>query len=311
MRTVSVIVPTFNARQSIAEALHSVLGQTLPPVEILIVDDGSTDGTESVIHAFSDSRIRYLRQENRGVSAARNFGMREASGDLIAFLDADDRWLPEMLETQVALVNARSDVVCSFTNFVRFVESTRETLSDQFSYYDLERLCTIDGPLPGSRIVEGDAFSQLVQLGIIPAFTPVMMFRRAALNGLRFNESLKICEDTQFALRVYMLGAVAFTSTVLAEIRRHDSNTTLDYKMVAVHEAEALAGLDVEVKGAERRLRYQDRLVKARIDAACALMSRGNRRDSVRQMLAAFLVSGSHLRKAKGLARLALTALQG
>jgi len=311
MSTVSVIVPTYNARKYIAEALRSVLGQSLPPVEILVVDDGSTDGTESVIQAFSDSRIRYLRQENRGVSSARNFGMREASGDLIAFLDADDRWRPEMLETQVALVNARSDVVCSFTNFVRFVDSTRETLSDQFRYYELAWLCTSDGPLPESRIVEGDAFSQFVQLGIIPAFTQVMMFRRAALNGLSFNESLRICEDTQFALRVYMLGAVAFTSNVLAEIRRHDSNTTLDYRMVAVHEAEALSGLNAEVKGAERRRRYHDRLVKARFDAACVLMSRGSRLDSVRQVLAAFQVSGSHLRKAKGLARLALTALQG
>jgi glycosyltransferase involved in cell wall biosynthesis len=112
--TVSVVIPTYNRAQFVGEAIESVLGQTARPLEIIVVDDGSTDDTEAVCRKFG-AQIRYIRQANGGVSAARNHGIRESRGDLIAFLDSDDRWAPEKLELQAGAIEASDGVRWSFT----------------------------------------------------------------------------------------------------------------------------------------------------------------------------------------------------
>jgi glycosyltransferase involved in cell wall biosynthesis len=98
---VSVVIPTFNCAQFLPEAIESVLNQTAAPHEIIVVDDGSTDDTENCLRQYA-GRIRYFRKVNGGVSTARNLGIREATGDLIAFLDSDDVWQPQKLEIQTA-----------------------------------------------------------------------------------------------------------------------------------------------------------------------------------------------------------------
>jgi glycosyltransferase involved in cell wall biosynthesis len=107
--TVSVIIPTYNAARYITEAVESVLAQTHPPTEILIIDDGSTDDTEGRLWQYR-GRIRYIYQQNQGVASARNRGLREARGDLIAFLDADDVWHPEKLRWQLMVFAQRPDL---------------------------------------------------------------------------------------------------------------------------------------------------------------------------------------------------------
>lgn len=97
---VSAIIPNYNYAHYLPRAIDSVLGQTYPHVEIVVVDDGSTDNSETVLKSYG-SRIRWVRQQNQGVAAARNHGVRETSGELLAFLDADDLWLPLKLERQV------------------------------------------------------------------------------------------------------------------------------------------------------------------------------------------------------------------
>lgn len=99
--TVSVVIPTYNHARFICEAIDSVLGQTLPPHQVVIVDDGSTDGTSEVLKRYGN-KICVVRQQNSGVAAARNKGADIATGDLLAFLDADDVWLPRKLELQTA-----------------------------------------------------------------------------------------------------------------------------------------------------------------------------------------------------------------
>src|SRR5690606_38333668 len=109
MPRISVIIPAYNAEKFLPETLDSVLDQTFGDLEIIIVDDGSTDGTLEAGHAYAarhPDRIRCLHQENRGVAAARNLGARESRGDILAFLDADDTWLPEKLEAQMAFWEA-------------------------------------------------------------------------------------------------------------------------------------------------------------------------------------------------------------
>lgn len=100
---VSVVIPLYNKGPYIARALNSVLAQTFQDFEVIVVDDGSTDDGAEVVRGFDDPRIRLIQQENRGVSAARNRGIEAAQAELVAFLDADDEWLPEHLETLMRL----------------------------------------------------------------------------------------------------------------------------------------------------------------------------------------------------------------
>ena len=106
---VSVIIPTYNRSTLVAEAIESVLAQTRPADEIIVVDDGSTDDTAEKLERFRE-RIQYIWQSNGGVSVARNTGLRHTNGDLVAFLDADDVWHPCKLERQLAILAQRPDL---------------------------------------------------------------------------------------------------------------------------------------------------------------------------------------------------------
>lgn len=109
MPTVSVVIPTYNRAHTILRAIESVLGQTFTDLEVLVIDDGSTDRTDLVVGSIADSRLRYIRFDvNRERSAARNAGIREARGEYIAFLDSDDEWMPEKLTKQLDLLEKRS-----------------------------------------------------------------------------------------------------------------------------------------------------------------------------------------------------------
>ncbi len=111
----SLIVPSYNVSATLAETIQSLLLQTFTDFELIVVDDGSTDTTPQVVDTFTDPRIRYIRQSNRGLSGARNTGIHHARGTYVAFCDADDLWLPEKLELHIAHLEANPDVGISFS----------------------------------------------------------------------------------------------------------------------------------------------------------------------------------------------------
>lgn len=116
-RLVSVIIPAYNPGELIRETINSVISQTYSDLEIVIVDDGSTDNTPEVIRSINDSRIRYHRQPNTGLPAqVRNKGVALSRGGLIAFLDHDDVWMPEKLEMQIAVIEDKRDIALICTN---------------------------------------------------------------------------------------------------------------------------------------------------------------------------------------------------
>ncbi|MEN8127777.1 MAG: glycosyltransferase family A protein [Planctomycetota bacterium] len=112
---ITVIIPAYNAEKHIARAIDSVLAQTRPADEIIVIDDGSTDGTADVIRSFGD-RVILIQQENAGVSVARNTGIEAATSEWIAFLDADDEWLPEKLKLQSEHLARNPNLKWTFTN---------------------------------------------------------------------------------------------------------------------------------------------------------------------------------------------------
>lgn len=114
--TVSVVIPAYNAQDYIGRAIDSVLAQTLPPDEIIVVDDGSTDNTARVVKSYG-SKVRYIHQENAGASVARNAGIDAAAGPWIAFLDSDDEWLPEKLRLQTELLKRNPDLTWAGGNY--------------------------------------------------------------------------------------------------------------------------------------------------------------------------------------------------
>ena len=162
--TVSVVIPTYNRLPYLREAVDSVLNQTWPALEILIVDDGSTDGTEEALPTFGGP-VRYFRQKNSGPATARNRGIREAKGDWIAFLDSDDLWLPDKLAAN-GIAKENPEVEFLFAHMVlcwpKFEADAPEILDPAVNRYCqshatnleelLEFLLTVN-PIPTSSVI--------------------------------------------------------------------------------------------------------------------------------------------------------------
>jgi len=301
---VSVIIPTHNYGKYLPEALSSVFAQTLRASEIIVVDDGSTDNTEEVLARISDSRLQVFHVSNSGVSRARNIGLDAARGDIITFLDADDRWLPNMLEMQVKLLCAEPEVTSAFANFVRFTEGEAVLPRDQFSYYpELDEIPVREARGGAGKVIQGDAFCQLVKFNEIPAFTQVLAFKAQAVKGRRFNSALRLCEDTEFMLQTIRGERVAFNATVLAEVRRHGRNVTRDYGVLTEAKLRALRIVAEGDLTAAQRKALNARLVKAYVDVARRQARSRERTRALRTLGRGMLVPGSAIRKVKGLIR--------
>lgn len=298
--SISVIVPSYNCGPYLAEAIGSILSQTVPVNQIIVVDDGSTDDTAQVVGLFP--QVQYIRKANGGISSARNAGLDVARGEFITFLDADDRWRPGFVERMHSLLRADPAAVCGFANFVRFDHETRDLLGDQFRMYP-ESLRTPFGWIPKSR-----AFKELVSCQEFPAYMQVTMFRRSLIKSLRFNERLMLGEDSNFALSAFMRGNVVFTNDVLAEVRRHTTNTTRDYREMVVHTLNSLRALTPHVTGANLAA-FRDRLVKSHISAAIYQASTGRVRDGLRNYRDGLRVRGAPMRKIKGAVRMAMALI--
>ena len=129
--TVSVVMPLYNARPYVGAALDSILGQSRPPEEIIVVDDGSSDGSQDVVAGYGPA-VRLLSQDHRGPGTALNLGGRATTGDLIAFLDADDLWVPEKLALQIPVLDAEPALDGVFGHIVQFLSEDAAAVADRF-----------------------------------------------------------------------------------------------------------------------------------------------------------------------------------
>lgn len=206
---VTVVIPAHNAEAFVGEAIQSVLGQDYERRECIVVDDGSTDGTASVVGGFGND-VRLVQTSNRGVAAARNTGAEAGEGELIAFLDADDVWLPSKLSQQVALFDAPS-VVLAYGG-VELVDAAGRHLGWMAApdpRFAVERtVCLRPPPIA------------LAQTGVV---------RRAAfceVNG--FDERLSTSADCDLVARLGARGEVARVASTVARYRQHPSQMRHD-----------------------------------------------------------------------------------
>jgi glycosyltransferase involved in cell wall biosynthesis len=192
---ISVVIPTHNRKKLLARALDSVRSQTRKAGEIVVVDDGSTDGTARFVQE-SCPEVRLLRQDNRGVSAARNAGIRAAEGDLIAFLDSDDEWLPFKLERQLQVMEESPGVPLCHTNEI-WIRNGRRV-----------------NPMRKHQKFGGFIFEKALASCVISPSSVLVDRRLFDAVGL-FDESLPACEDYDLWLRVCARFPVLFVDEPL------------------------------------------------------------------------------------------------
>jgi glycosyltransferase involved in cell wall biosynthesis len=223
---VSVVIPTYNYGRFLPEALASVLGQTHEDLEVIVVDDGSTDNTPDVLASVKDPRIKSVRTTNRGDSAARNTGLSMAHGKFIAFLDADDRWRPNKLELQLQVLNAEPEVGFVFGDFVRF-DANGVFPETQFSFVPgFDKLETRPSAGGTGKVLKQDSFVALVPLDPSPVWLQASLFRAQCVAGICAPEGVRLAQDLYYLLLVYARGlSAAFIEEPLAEVRRHGSNS--------------------------------------------------------------------------------------
>ena len=210
---VSAIIPTYNRAHIICEAVDSILAQTYPHIEVIVVDDGSKDGTLARLQQYGD-RIRVITQANAGPAAARNRGIAAARGDLIAFLDSDDIWLPTKIERQVALMQrAGASVPCCLCNIMMKWNS-----GDRASF-------AIAALKPSAE--EGvwlNADEVLATRFVL--FNQGIIIRREVLEKIGgFDESIRYLEDYEFPLRLSLEGPWAFIEPPLVVWRESMTNS--------------------------------------------------------------------------------------
>jgi len=208
---VSVIMPAYNCAATIGDAVHSVLAQSDAEVEVLVVDDGSTDGTPDVLADF-DQRVRVLRQSNSGPAAARNRALAAAQGEYLAFLDADDLWLPGKLQAQLDYLARHPELSVVYSRWARW---------------------HVDGPSPATEPdtegIDADAsgwiYTGMLLDSMIHSITALV--RRNVIDDVGgFDESLRTGEDYDFWLRVTHRYRVAKLARTLALYRIHPASTT-------------------------------------------------------------------------------------
>lgn len=207
MPTVSIIIPAYNQSQFLGDAIRSALGQTWAELEVIVVDDGSTDETPAVCREFSDARFRYVRQPNRGLSAARNTGIREARGEFLSFLDSDDQFLPEKLEVLLAAFE-RDAALGLVAGQAVLIDQRGRPLGEVF-----------DRPLP-------DDPTELLLVN--PLHVGSVLLRRdwQARVGL-FDESLRSYEDWDMWLRLALAGCrMASVARPVSLYRFHQDQMT-------------------------------------------------------------------------------------
>lgn len=218
MPTISVVIPAYNAERTVLETVESVQKQTFSDLEIIVIDDGSTDKTKELLEGVTDERLKIFSYENGGVATARNRGMAHAKGEFIAFLDADDLWTSDKLELQLRALQQHPEAGVTYSWTFYFTDGQRESL------------------LPGNSIFfEGNVYTKLLINNFLANGSNPLVRRKAIESVGEFDPTCTPCEDWDFYLRL----AVHWSFVVVPkhQILYRQSPNSGSSKLKAVEEA--------------------------------------------------------------------------
>lgn len=254
---VSVVIPVFNAKKFISETIESVVAQTYPHWELVVVDDGSTDGTSEILKKYKkmlSTKMRIITQKNCGVSIARNRGIAISKGEYIAFLDHDDLWLPEKLEIQTKILD--SDKSLGMVYCDSYVIDEKSNIKEDSVIQSI-----LSRNIPLQRRFRGWIFDELFYVNYISLETAVIR-KKVLKNTGMFNPDYKIAEDYDLFLKIAKKYPVDFVEKRLAKFRAHAGGASRNIKLRVAEEFKIMQyWLDKEPNLRER-LKYVIKLKK-------------------------------------------------
>ncbi len=204
---VSIVIPTYNRKAYIQEAIDSALAQTYSHYEIIVIDDGSTDGTGEALAARYGDKIRYVWQENQGESAARNHGIQLSTGKYVALLDSDDLWYPQKLSRQIDFLTAHPDI---------------GLLTCLMESMDVNGI-TVPGQPGGIKALQfGNSFAALYRENILSGASSAVIPKQIIERGGGFDEDIRFGEDWDFWLRIAAITEFYCLPHVLVRVRIHE-----------------------------------------------------------------------------------------
>jgi len=249
---VSVIIPAYNAEKFLAECIDSVLAQAWAPLEVIVVDDGSTDGTGEVCRRYGD-RIRYVRQENSGnCSSPRNHGLRVSSGSLVAFFDADDVMSPDRITSQVDFLKRHPEAVAVLSDYRNFTVADGPAGNSHFETCPiLRRSCGFD--TGGQEIaLDGATFRWILPQENFSSACAPMYRREVLLQAGGYDESLRASEDFDLNYRIALHGVWGILNRVGFMRRLHDMNMSWDSPRIVEYKIRSRRKL-LEMESAPRQ----------------------------------------------------------
>lgn len=218
---IDVVIPVYNGEQFIIEAIDSAVKQTLPPKKIIVVDDGSTDTTSSLVEEYAKNskiEIKLVKKTNGGLSSARNTGIKNSDSELIAFLDADDLWVKDKLEKQLEVYQS--------TNFEKLalIYCNYDVIDSNGSFMYSNYKAPID-----KKRMRGNVFETLLERNKITSSGSGVLIKREVFDTIGFfDEKLRFGEDWDMWLRIAEKYEVDFTPETLVYIRKHKQNMTVN-----------------------------------------------------------------------------------
>jgi glycosyltransferase involved in cell wall biosynthesis len=214
MPTVSINLCCYNSEKYLRETLESLIEQTYNDWELVIINDGSSDSTESIIFEYKSKGypIIYQYQENKGLGASRNEALKLSRGEYIAFIDHDDTWLPVKLEKQVSILDLQPEIDFVYSNYYRFSMENSRTAK------------ALTGKQP-----EGEVFRRFLYNYPVGILTVLLRRKSLVRQGLWFDESLKIAEEFDLFMRFLYKSKAAYLGEPLARYRIHSGMSTFKY----------------------------------------------------------------------------------
>lgn len=208
---ISVIIPTYNRGNILANSIKSVLNQTYQNIEILVIDDGSTDNTREEVNKIKDKKIKYIKlKKNKGGSNARNVGIKRSKGQYISFQDSDDIYYPDKLQKQMNnIINKNSDLDFCKINVI---------LNNSYAYW-------IPNQLQEKRILEGNTFDELISNGNFIS-TQAILVKRMIISKYLFNPKMPRLQDYDLILRMIPKVKISYTNEVLVDLHLQNDSLT-------------------------------------------------------------------------------------